>query len=609
MKITVFKGAAPAIDPINIADNAAQVAINCRMDSGSIEPWKTPLQVAIPTKAGTILSMYRFGQDVLSDSSYWFNWTENTSVARGPVADDATERTYFTEDGQPPRVTDASLAVGADLPSNWRVLGTPQPKGTLAASVANRGIASIVRSGTTATVTTTQDIEFPVGSKFTPVISGAAQSDYNGTFAAAVVTDIRTFTFTVPSTAVTPATGTISYIYDGTAETRIYTYSWTNDLNQEGPPWVGANESPLVVTVLPGQIVTLTGLESSPSFLDRAGSVIPGSKRLYRSNGGEYMLEATLSAAAGSFTSVSSSLTSETVLAAPYRMPPPANAKGIIAIPNEMMAMYRDKTWMVCERSYPHSWPTDYWMDCDYPIVGHAAFAGGVIVCTTAKTYLVQVGADPRSASMPAFDNTYGCVSQRSISGAKGGICFASHDGLAYATAGGVEILTGGLISREQWQALNPSSILGAFHDGRYFGFYDNGVTKGGFILRIDTGELTWTDVHATAAHVDQRSDALFLCVNHAIVKWNSGSSYMAMRWRSKKYIKPPASLAGALVAADGPVTFRHYCDGLLKLERSVANREPFNLKGGRHRFDEFEIVGSSRIVEVHASNNRRDLV
>lgn len=70
-------------------------------------------------------------------------------------------------------------------------------------------ITSIIRVGTTATVTTATDHDFTENFDMVTEISGADQSEYNGTFPIATVPNRRTFTFTVPGSPVTPATGTI----------------------------------------------------------------------------------------------------------------------------------------------------------------------------------------------------------------------------------------------------------------------------------------------------------------------------------------------------------------------------------------------------------------
>ena len=40
---------------------------------------------------GTPLTIYRFGQDVQSDTQFWFHWTTDADVVKGPVAGDTTD--------------------------------------------------------------------------------------------------------------------------------------------------------------------------------------------------------------------------------------------------------------------------------------------------------------------------------------------------------------------------------------------------------------------------------------------------------------------------------------------------------------------------------------
>lgn len=66
---------------------------------------------------------------------------------------------------------------------------------------------SITRSGATATVTVPSAVNWQTGTSVT--VSGATQTEYNGTFVI-TVTDSTHFTFTVSGTPATPATGSIS---------------------------------------------------------------------------------------------------------------------------------------------------------------------------------------------------------------------------------------------------------------------------------------------------------------------------------------------------------------------------------------------------------------
>jgi len=70
-------------------------------------------------------------------------------------------------------------------------------------------VTSITRSGSVATVTTTTTNTLETGN--TVVISGAVETEYNGTFTiTGITTPGSVFTYTVSGTPATPATGTIT---------------------------------------------------------------------------------------------------------------------------------------------------------------------------------------------------------------------------------------------------------------------------------------------------------------------------------------------------------------------------------------------------------------
>ena len=78
-------------------------------------------------------------------------------------------------------------------------------------------VASITRSGTTVTVTTSTAHGFNVRAASTvphgsqcALISGAAEADYNGTHKVATIVSSTVFTFEIATTPATPATGTIT---------------------------------------------------------------------------------------------------------------------------------------------------------------------------------------------------------------------------------------------------------------------------------------------------------------------------------------------------------------------------------------------------------------
>ena len=587
-----------------LADGAHQVAENVRLDSGGAEPWKAPVTVATPTKGATVKTIYRYGDDVVGDATHWFNLLGDGDFARGPVADDDLERVYYTEEGQPPRMTRSDLAIGAELPNAYRLLGLPIPDVSgVAVTVASRAISSLTFSGGTVTATTPVSIEFEIGETFNVVILGAAEADYNGAFTA-TKTAAQTFTYEITGTPTSPATGTPTYYLGGSFEDRIYLVAFVGDGNEVGPA-----SDPITVRVAQGQTVTLSNLPTTATWSDRIGSTVVVSKRIYQSVGAGYALEATIALATTSHQSTSIPV-SQTFLPDYVQLPPPADLTSIKAMADgPMVGLSGEKDVCLSERFGPHAWPTEYRLVVDYPHVGIGVFGHSAVVYTLAYPYLIT-GTDPLGMTMTRIRVKQSCVSKRSIADAGFGSFCATPDGLMLIGDEGVQIVTEGLMTRRDWQALKPETILGVFHDGRYFGFYDDGTTQAGFIYRHADRELTWTDLHATAAYADERTDSLYLLIGGNIQRWDSGTPLTA-RLKSKRYRVLRQNLACAKVISDTyPVTFKYYADGVLKQTKTVTDDRPFRLPSGfRPDYIEFETSFTGRIIPVQLASSPEELV
>ena len=83
-------------------------------------------------------SLYRMGRDIASDTQFWLSSPNDVDYARGPIADDTTERTYYTGEAEP-RFTDNTFLAGSPLPSGYFALGVPAPAGTMSAAITTPG--------------------------------------------------------------------------------------------------------------------------------------------------------------------------------------------------------------------------------------------------------------------------------------------------------------------------------------------------------------------------------------------------------------------------------------------------------------------------------------
>lgn len=171
--VGVFTGMAPSVSPRLLDPKFGQLVSNALNTNGELSPIKELLKIGngLLPKAGIKKSIYRFGKD-RGEDEYWFHWTTDVNVVRGSINDDTSERTYFTGDGVP-KFTYAAIATGsAQMPTVSYTLGIPKPDvNGVEFSIANRGIASIIYSDTTATVETNEPHQLSTGTDV--VISGA----------------------------------------------------------------------------------------------------------------------------------------------------------------------------------------------------------------------------------------------------------------------------------------------------------------------------------------------------------------------------------------------------------------------------------------------------
>lgn len=149
---------------------------------------------------------------------------------------------------------------------------------------------------------------------------------------------------------------------------------------------------------------------------------------------------------------------------------PPENLKGLVGLPNGIMAGFFDKTLCFSEPYQPYAWPIEYQHSLKYRIVGLGVFGQTVVVLTEGHPYYAS-GADSASMSVQELENPQSCVAKRTIVPVEGGVMFASPDGLCIASPSGVEVLTYAAFSKEDWAQLATSTAFGAHCDGSYYLF------------------------------------------------------------------------------------------------------------------------------------------
>lgn len=415
--------------------------------------------------------------------------------------------------------------------------------------------------------------------------------------------------------------------------TTSYVYTFVSQYGEESAP---SPPSQLIVRD-DGTTVTVTSATSPPTGLNYSVT----SKRIYRAltgaSGTDYYLLAEIPLSQADY----DDNTPDRVLAlgdilrsADWNLPP-ADMRGIIALPNGVMAGFRKNELCLSEQGFPHAWPVKYRLATDFDIVGIGAIDTAVVICTHGFPY-IAAGNAPGSYSMMKIEIPQACVSKRSIAYIAGlGVLYASPDGIvAIAGPGRAQIVTQNLFTRREWQELKPESIIATAHDNRYFAFYDTGSSMGGFVLDFSERGIGLTRLafHASAVAADLLTDRLYLVLDQNSPPWPPGSPAsgqavpdgrtlfsfddyqsgplspkLPYKWRSKTFLLPyPTTFRYCRVAADSydDLTLRLLDGDVPYASIEVQSHREFVLpsrtaKDGVDEFS-FELFGTASVAAVH---------
>jgi len=403
-------------------------------------------------------------------------------------------------------------------------------------------------------------------------------------------------------------TGTTSVSGTETPQARSYIFTYVSAFGEEGAPNTALISQ--VVNVFSDQSVTVD-FPANPS-----GNFNLAFKRLYRTDtDGIFRFVATIPLASDTFNdTVAEANLGEEIPTSSFVGPPDDDStehpdgplQGLISLPNGFLAGFAGQTVLFSEAFQPHAFPTAFRLTMRSEVVAIAPLTSGVLVLTKEKPAVIQ-GIDPEAMTMMEIDSTLSCVAKRSVVDMGSFVMYASPDGLVAATDNSLQLATENILTRDQWQDLVPSSIVGFQWEGHYIGFYNDGTESKGFIFDPRGGKNSYVklDFHATAGFNDLEEDELYLVVGGSVVKFAAhASSKLGYTWKSKSfYLSRPINPAVAKLNCDSyspNPTFKLFADGTLKHTQTVTDSNTFRLPSG-YKANEFEveISGSVPVNEV----------
>lgn len=418
------------------------------------------------------------------------------------------------------------------------------------------------------------------------------------------------------------ASGSNGVVIVNAATAYLYTFQGAN-------AWESA-PGPVSATILrpDGVAVTVTTPTTSP--YDAAFGI--DTKVIYRAvsgaSGTEFLLVAVIPLTQADFIDTLDDAQIDTpgtpLPSLDWDMPPPT-LEGIIALPNDCMAGFFGNQLCLSAQGFPHAWPVKYRLTTDTPIVSIKNIDNTIVITTNNFVY-TATGTDPSTYSMSAPGEAQACVSKRGTVFVDGfGVVFPSKTGfqVCSGSAGSVQNATAGIFEKEQWEALDPSSIIAAVYDGILFFWCDGTTPDSGFALDTKAGGFGLTRLanHVTAAYVEPITHGLYMVLDQnnepvetllpvassavapdalMIYQFDAhATARIRFQWRGKLNIVDYDSVFHfAKVEAEdfANLALRVYADGSLLYAVRVTSAEPFRIPALQvFSTYELELVGTSR--------------
>lgn len=413
---------------------------------------------------------------------------------------------------------------------------------------------------------------------------------------------------------VSGGTWALSVDDENTSDT-AYVFTWLSTIGGkvlEGPPSAPSN----IINRGDGQTINLSGIDIIPPA--DGGSYLFSGKRIYRTNvrsdlGANYQFVAEIAVAANNYVDTVRSVALGETMPSTTWIKPPNDMHGLVEMTDGVLAGISGKQICFSEPYQPHAWPVAYRLNTYDDAVGLVPFGSSIAVLTLGKPHVIN-GTTPGSMTMAKIEAAQPCMSALSIVDMGSSGIYAGDDGLVMISTAGVELVTREILTKEEWKALDPTSMRAAEYDDRYVcSFIRLDGTKGSFVLDPHDPIATYTtlDVYFSALWTSPKNGNMFVLFDEYIAEFNAATNdWFDYRWRSKTFNTHDAlNFAFAKVeASDYPINLDIYsnpdpayierAEGVSVLELmdslTITDANPFTLRGDYSgNLYEFELRGN----------------
>jgi hypothetical protein len=281
---------------------------------------------------------------------------------------------------------------------------------------------------------------------------------------------------------------------------------------------------------------------------------------------------------------------------------PPSDLEGLLLYTSNTYVGFSGNTVCFSEPNYPYAWPVEYQIPVAHNVVGIGHFMETVVVCTDSVPYMSS-GTSPQSMVIQPLPYKRPCLAKSGIVSIPSGVIYPTNDGLFMISASGCQLITDGLITREQWNDYDLTNIQAEYYDDRYYAFFEN--SRNGFYIDI-AEPLRIIDIQLPASCTFKNvftdgNDLYVQCTNNAIYKWDDDEdSPLTYTWKSKKFqiLTAMNMSAGRIIGSlNGDLTVNIYADDELKASYDITDETIFRLPAGyRAKVYEIELIGTDNV-------------
>lgn len=314
---------------------------------------------------------------------------------------------------------------------------------------------------------------------------------------------------------------------------------------------------------------------------------------------------------------------------------PPIDVTSLAMCPDtDTLVLAHDNIVHFSEPGNHHAFPRDRDVVLSDNIVAIRYFKGLIVVLTDGHPYVLtfrRSEAGPPVWNVERADESFPCVSKKSVTVGETGVVWASTDGvftLNYTRYGmNIKSLTATVVHLEDWRACQPETIRGALHNGTYFftadGAIKNSVTGHESRTWMLTYDKTVYDqpknifLSSLSIYPDvwykSRTDKLYYAIGNMYGVWNPDvGEVFPYEYSSRIMVEPGLtnySAAKVVHDRDGDLTFEIWRENsanpVLLYSRPLTHSEPFRLPNTLLSVDHFvRLVGTSRVRRVHIADS-----